>query len=79
MIKPLFAEQRPVIENQHDSYLKTHLTFLDNPNSTLKTKSYYSKQNNVIANKIMEIGGIEDTIGPIEASLNLNEIKIDMI
>lgn len=23
----------------------------------------------------MEIGGIEDTIGPIEASLNLNEIK----
>lgn len=26
-----FAQERPVIENEHDAYLRTHLTFLGQP------------------------------------------------
>jgi len=27
-----FADQRPVIDNEQDSYYQTHLIFLENPN-----------------------------------------------
>ena len=68
-----FAQQRPVIDNQHDSYLKTHLTFLNKPKA--KTSHYYTKFADTVTSKIVEMGGIEDTISPIEQSLKTNEIR----
>lgn len=46
------ADTRPVIDNQHDVYVKTHLTFLDKPNSSSKNEEYSNRFTNVIAKKI---------------------------
>jgi hypothetical protein len=67
------ALQRPVIDNEHDSYLKTQLIFLEQPRgSTLNAKEYYDKHADMIAKKINELGGMEDTIGRMEDSLSRN-------
>jgi hypothetical protein len=63
MTKTQFAQQRPVIDNEHDAYLITHLTFLNKPNA--KTAPYYTKFADTVTSKIVELGGIEDTITPI--------------
>jgi hypothetical protein len=46
-------------------YIKTHLTFLDKPKPSSNNKDYSNKHTEIIAKKIAELGGIEDTIGPI--------------
>jgi hypothetical protein len=54
-----FAQERPVIENEHDAYLRTHLTFLGQPGAKKGSKNDgFDKSSEVIARKIMEIGGI---------------------
>lgn len=68
-----FALQRPVIDNEHDSYLKTQLIFLEQPRGTNpNTKDYFDKHTDMIAKKINELGGMEDTIGRMEESLSRN-------
>ena len=58
-----FSLQRPVIDNEHDSYLKTQLIFLEQPKGeSVNTKDYFDKHSENIAKKINELGGIEDTI-----------------
>jgi hypothetical protein len=66
-----FAQERPVIDNEHEAYLKTHLTFLGQPKARGRSE-VFDKNSETIARKISEIGGIEDTIGPMENSLNIN-------
>lgn len=71
-----FAIQRPVIDNEHDSYLKTQLIFLEQPRgSSVNTKEYFDKHTDLIAKKINELGGMEDTIGRMEDTLSKNEVK----
>ena len=53
-----FAPTRPVLENEHDIYVKTHLTFLDRPNPSSDNKEYTNRFTDVIAKKINELGGI---------------------
>lgn len=68
-----FAIQRPVIDNEHDSYLKTQLIFLEQPKgSTPNTKEYFDRHTDLIAKKINDLGGMEDTIGRMESSLSKN-------
>lgn len=69
------ALQRPVIDNEHDSYLKTQLIFLEQPKGDLNAKEYFDKHADMIAKKINELGGIEDTIGRMEDSLSRNEVR----
>lgn len=71
------ALQRPVIDNEHECYLKTQLIFLEQPKagSTLNSKEYFDKHTDIIARKINELGGMEDTIGKMEESLSKNEVK----
>jgi hypothetical protein len=67
------ALQRPVIDNEHDSYLRTQLIFLEQPKgNTLNSKQYFDRHADLIAKKINELGGIEDTIGRMEESLSKN-------
>jgi hypothetical protein len=42
-----------------------------NPN----TQEYFDKHTDLIAKKINELGGMEDTIGRMEDSLSKNEVK----
>jgi hypothetical protein len=56
MNKTKFADQRPVIDNEHDAYLKTHLTFLNKPHA--KTTPYYTKFADTVTTKLVELGGI---------------------
>lgn len=51
MARTKFAEQRPVIDNEHDSYLKTHLTFLNKPKG--KAAPYYTKFTDTVTSKIV--------------------------
>jgi hypothetical protein len=61
------ALQRPVIDSEHDSYLKTQLIFLEQPRGpALKAQEYFDKHADLIAKKINELGGMEDTIGRME-------------
>jgi hypothetical protein len=54
-----YAKQRPVIDSEHDGYLKTHLVFLEQPNTASGSKrDYFSRQTDNIAKKITELGGI---------------------
>lgn len=54
-----FALQRPVIDSEHDSYLKTQLIFLEQPKgTTLNTKEYFDRHTDLIAKKINELGGM---------------------
>ena len=73
---------RPVIENEHDSYMKTHLMFMEKPKNTgpssdsrLIQKEYYDKHIDTVTRKIEELGGMEDTVAKMEGSLAKNEIK----
>jgi len=43
--------------------------------STINTKEYFDKHTDLIAKKINELGGMEDTIGCMEDSLSKNEVK----
>ena len=44
----------PVIDNEHDSYLKTHLMFLEKPNAgkKLNEKEYFDKHIDSVTKKI---------------------------
>ena len=61
---------RPVIENEHDSYMKTHLMFMEKPKNTgpsssdakMLQKQYYDKHIDTVTRKIEELGGMEDTV-----------------
>jgi hypothetical protein len=55
---------RPVVDNEHEGYLKTQLIFLEKPKGTNMTeKQYYDKHSGQIVQKIEELGGMEDTLG----------------
>lgn len=70
-----FALQRPVIDSEHDSYLRTQLIFLEQPRNDLNAKDYFDKHTDLIAKKIKETGGLEDTVARMEESLSANEIR----
>lgn len=70
-----FALQRPVIDNEHEAYLKTHLIFLEQPRPPATGKDYVDRHADIIARKINELGGMEDTIARMEQSLSKNEVK----
>jgi len=38
MERKKIADFRPVIDNEHEAYIKTHLTFLDRPNPSSNNK-----------------------------------------
>ena len=53
MQKNKLADVRPVLDNEHDAYIKTQLTFLDKTNpSPSKNKDFSSKFTDGIAKKI---------------------------
>lgn len=71
-----FAIQRPVVDNEHETYLKTQLILLEQPKgSNSHTKEYFDRHTDVVAKKINELGGMEDTIGRMENSLSTHEVK----
>jgi hypothetical protein len=54
-----FAIQRPVIDSEHDNYLKTQLIFLEQPRTeALNAKEYFDKHTDIVAKKINELGGM---------------------
>lgn len=68
---------RPVIDNEHEAYLKTQLIFLQKPKNLkgkndITTKQYYDKHSDQITKKIQELGGMEDTLGRMEDTLSKN-------
>jgi hypothetical protein len=67
--------ERPVVDNEHDAFLKTQLTFLQPMASSKVSKDFADKFSDNISKKIYEIGGIEDTIEPMERSLTINELS----
>jgi hypothetical protein len=45
--------QKPVVDNEHEGYLKTQLIFLEKPNNkNISQKQYYEKYYDTITKKI---------------------------
>ena len=72
--KLYLSKKKPVIDNEHDSYMKTQLIYMQKMKNEYKIeeKDFYDKHMDKTAKKINEIGGIEDTIGNMEDSLRRN-------